>query len=404
MENITRRYEKNRILIAFILGVLAGMPPLCTDLYLPAFVEIAADLNAEPSVVQGSLASCFFGMAGGQMLFGPLSDMKGRRVLLLLSLVFFVISSFLCALAPSAEVLVGVRFLQGFCGAGGVVLSRAIACDLYSGSELTKFFALLMLINGVVPILGPLVGGQLLRVMNWQGIFVVLGMAGLLLAIAVLLALGETLPKEKRTQGSLGHTKELLKSLWQNKVFFSYVWMQASVMAGFFGYIAASPFVFQELYGLSAEEYGLVFGVNGLGIMLFSQAAGRLSARFGDRRLLKWGLWLMAAAAIMTFVGALLHVEDVVLMMIPIFFLVASGGITMTTSFSLAIGAQSGSAGSASGILGVAGFLAGAVVSPLVGLGGTMTAVPMGIIMVIGAVCALMLYHHTGKGKKERTA
>ncbi len=387
----------SHMMVAVILALCAAMPPLCTDVYLPAFVEIARDLGTEPSVVQGSLSSCFFGMAVGQILFGPLSDMKGRRVVLLISLVCFVISSFACAASTSAETLIGVRFLQGFCGAGGVVLSRAIASDLYSGSELTKFFALLMLINGVVPILGPVVGGLLLRVMDWQGIFVVLGIVGMVLTAAVLFRLAETLPKHRRAEGSLRESKRLFVKLWQNKRFFAYVWMQACIMAGFFGYIAASPFVFQELYGLSAEEYGLVFGLNGLGIMVCSQLTGRLSARFGDRRLLEWGLLWQAVSAVGVLCVSLMSSAEVWWMIVPVFLLVSSGGVTMPTSFALALGSQSGGAGSASGILGVSAFLSGALVAPLVGLGGTMTAVPMGIVMVLGAIGAQLIYRRIGR-------
>ncbi len=397
MDRMMNRVSGRRTLIAVILGMLAAMPPLCTDVYLPAFPQIARELATEPSVVQGSLSSCFLGMAIGQLLFGPLSDMKGRRLILLLSLVLFVASSFLCALAPSAEVLIGVRFWQGFCGAGGVVLSRAIACDLYSGSELTKFFALLMLINGVVPILGPFIGGNLLCVMDWQGIFVLLGIMGLVLTGAVFRCLEETLPKERRVVGSLGETWRLLAQLWHNKAFFGYVWMQAFIMASFFGYIAASPFVFEGIYHLSAEEYGLVFGGNGIGLMLFSQLAGRLSMRFGERELLGWGLRLMGVGALCVMAVAVSGSVDMWCMLVPLFFAVASGGITMTTSFTLAIGTQSGSAGSASGVLGVAAFLSGAVISPLVGLGGTATAVPMAVAMVMGAMGALWCYHRVEK-------
>lgn len=401
MEQGMTKRDSNKTLIAVILGMLAAMPPLCTDVYLPAFPAIAGDLMADPSVVQGSLSSCFFGMAIGQILFGPLSDMKGRRGILLLSLLFFVVSSFLCAISPSAEVLIGVRFLQGFCGAGGVVLSRAIACDLYSGSELTRFFALLMLINGVVPILGPFFGGQMLQVMDWKGIFVILGIAGSVLAGAVFCRLEETLPEEKRAQGSLDKTWKLIYELWQNKTFFGYVWLQACIMISFFGYIAASPFVFESIYSLSAEEYGLVFGGNGIGLMIFSQIAGRFSVRFGERRLLLWGLWLMGLGALGVLAVSLLSIGDIVWLLVTLFFAVASGGITMTTSFTLAIGAQSGSAGSASGVLGVAGFLAGALISPIVGLGGTGTAVPMALAMVAGALGALWWFYRVGDVKKE---
>ncbi len=389
--------KRTRYKLAFILSMLAAMAPLCTDVYLPAFPQIADGLHAEASAVQMSLASSFLGMALGQILFGPLSDLKGRKVPLAVSLVLFVLSSFLCAASETVEWLIAMRFVQGLCGSGGVVLSRAVAADLYHGHELMKFFSLLMLINGVVPILGPIIGGQLLLFTDWHGIFVVLALAGLAMLLSVIFGLPETLPPSARHAGGLHRVKEMFAQLWQNRVFMYYTAMQAAIMAAFFGYIAASPFVFQAMYGLTASEYSMTFGINAFGIMLFAQAAGRLSARFGNRRLLKWGLLLALLASLTVLLASFGILAAHAWMFVGIFFVVASGGITMTTSFALAIGSQKGATGSASGLLGVAAFVAGSLSSPLVGIAGSHTAVPMGIVMAVCTALAGFCYKKTNE-------
>lgn len=395
--------QQRRLVTATVLGALAAIAPLCTDLYLPAFPAVAVALSASASEVQLSLTSSLLGIAAGQLLFGPLSDIRGRRGPLILSLVLFMVSSFLCALATSVEALIALRFLQGLAGSGGVVLSRAVACDLYEGSELTKFFSLLMLMNGVAPIASPVIGGQILKLTEWQGIFVFLAFCGLLLCCAVFFLLPESLAEAARGRGGFRASFDAFGSLLQNRRFLQFTCLHSLVIAGLFAYIAASPFVLQEIYGLSAEAFSFCFAFNGLGIMVFAQATGRLSARFGEARVLRWGLWLALTASVAVLAAAAVQPASAFWMIAPLFLVVSCVGITTTTSFALAIGAQKGSAGSASGIVGVLSFVCGAAVSPLVGLGGSQTALPLGIALFALSILALLLGRSAAKTSLDAT-
>ncbi|MGN1038472.1 MAG: multidrug effflux MFS transporter, partial [Mailhella sp.] len=282
----------SRLFMASVLGFLAAMGPLCTDLYLPALPDMAAELGSTASHMQLSITACLLGIALGQIVLGPLSDARGRKGPLLSSLALFIAASFLCSRASGVEELIVLRFIQGLAGSGGVVLSRAIACDLFRGTELTKFFSLLMLINGIAPILGPVVGGQILRFSNWAGIFLFLALCGAAQFSLVFFGTKETLPKEKRVEGGLLQSLRAMLRLFGNRTFLAYMLIQGFVMAGFFGYISASPFVLQNIYKLSAQEYALCFGLNGIGIMVFAQVTGRVCAAYGDRTVLCAGILL----------------------------------------------------------------------------------------------------------------
>lgn len=377
--------------MAAILGFLAAMGPLCTDLYLPALPNMAAELSSSASQMQLSITACLLGLSLGQIVLGPLSDARGRRLPLLFSLGVFIAASFLCSRASSVGELVALRFLQGLAGSGGVVLSRAIACDLFRGTELTKFFSLLMLINGVAPIFGPVIGGQIMNFFEWPAIFLFLSLCGAAQFSLVFFGCRETLPREKRVQGGMLQSIRAMFRLFGNRVFLAYMLIQGFVMAGFFGYISASPFVLQNLYGLSAQQYALCFGFNGFGIMIFAQITGRLCAAYGDRTLLCAGACLSLVAAVCIAVVAVLHLP-VAFMTGALFVFVSCIGITTTTSFSLAIASQQGGAGSASGLLGVTSFVFGELSSPLVGLGGSSSAVPMAVVAVVSGLCVLFFF------------
>ena len=382
--------------MASILGFLAAMGPLCTDLYLPALPAMAKELGGSTSQMQLSITACLLGLSLGQIVLGPLSDARGRKLPLLASLVVFIVASFLCARASSTAELVALRFIQGLAGSGGVVLSRAIACDLFRGTELTKFFSLLMLINSVAPIFGPVVGGQILSFFNWPAIFIFLALCGVAQFSLVFFGCRETLPAEKRVQGGMGQSVRAMFRLFGNRTFLAYMLIQGFVMAGFFGYISASPFVLQNLYGLSAQQYAVCFGVNGFGIMVFAQVTGRLCMEYGDRKVLGIGVLLSLLAALCVAAVSFLHLP-VTFMIAALFLFVSSIGITTTTSFSLAIASQDGGAGSASGLLGVTSFVFGAASSPLVGLGGASSAVPMALVAVATSLCVLFFFLMAGK-------
>lgn len=386
----------SRLWMAILLGCLAGMGPLCTDLYLPALPHIAVDLQANASLVQFSLTATLLGLAIGQIFIGPNSDVNGRKKPLVISLVIFIITSFLCSLAASIPELIMFRFIQGLAGAGGIVLSRAIACDFYSGSELTKFFSLLMLINGIAPIISPVIGGQIMVLSNWQGIFISLGLFSTLLTLAIIFGMGESLPEEKRNAGSLKATFIIFKKLLSDKSFVGYTLVQGFVIAGLFAYIAGSPFVLQTIYGLSAETFSLCFAFNGLGIMLFAQLTGYFTKRFSEKQCLVFGLYLALICSTFLFALSIMK-APIIFILIPLFFIVSCIGITTTASFSLAIQRQPDSAGSAAGLIGVTSFIFGAVASPLVGLGSGTTAVPMTAVVLLANLAAYISYYKLAK-------
>ena len=385
-----------RLFMASILGFLAAMGPLCTDLYLPALPAMAEELGGSTSQMQLSITACLLGLSLGQIVLGPLSDARGRKLPLLASLIVFIAASFLCARASGTTELVALRFIQGLAGSGGVVLSRAIACDLFRGTELTKFFSLLMLINSAAPIFGPVVGGQILSFFNWPAIFVFLALCGVAQFSLVFFGCRETLPAQKRVQGGMGQSVRAMFRLFGNRTFLAYMLIQGFVMAGFFGYISASPFVLQNLYGLSAQQYAVCFGVNGFGIMVFAQVTGRLCMEYGDRKLLGAGAVLSLLSALAVAAVSFLHLP-VAFMIAALFFFVSSIGITTATSFSLAIASQDGGAGSASGLLGVTSFVFGAAASPLVGLCGASSAVPMALVAVATSLCVLFFFRTAEK-------
>ncbi|MGG1642811.1 multidrug effflux MFS transporter [Paenibacillus sp. NRS-1782] len=389
---------KSRILwIAFVLGALSAFGPLSIDMYLPSLPTLANNLHTTTSLAQLSLTACLLGLAVGQLVAGPLSDVRGRRGPLVVSLVLYAAASLLCVFAPNIGVLIGLRFIQGLTGSAGIVISRAVARDLYSGKELTRFFSLLMLVNGVAPIAAPVLGGVILNFVSWRGVFMVLCVVGVAMLIAVVLGLPETLPVSRRSSGGLKQTLRTLGHLFTDRRFMGYAFSQALITGAMFAYIAGSPFVLQDIFGVSPQTYSIIFAVNGLGIVLFSQLTGRLVGRFSERQLLLSGLVIAAVAGIslltVAFTGGQLFA-----ILVPLFFVVSCVGIVSTTTTSLAMQSQQRSAGSASAMLGLLPLLLGSIASPLVGLGSGTTPIPMAIVIAIAEVGALLSFMVLARG------
>ncbi|MEU5850721.1 Bcr/CflA family multidrug efflux MFS transporter [Saccharopolyspora shandongensis] len=383
--------QPRRVKYVLILGALSAFGPLSIDMYLPAFPTIAGDLQAGPSQVQLSLTACTVGLALGQLVAGPLSDTFGRRRPLLIGLVVFTLASLLCAVAPSAYALAGLRLVQGLGGAAGIVIARAVVRDLYSGVAMARFFSLLMLVNGLAPILAPLIGGQMLRVTSWRGVFLVLGVIGVVLLVATAFGVRETLPGESRRPGSLGSTLRTFGSLLGDRAFVGYSLSAALAFAAMFAYISGSSFVLQDVYGMSPQLFSLVFGVNSLGIVLFGQLNGRLVARVDPSRLLAIGLGVNAVGGVAVALSAAFGLGLPGLL--PALFLVASSiGVVFPNATTLALSGHPETAGSASALLGVMQFLAGGLAAPLVGSAGTGTALPMGVVMGALSLSAVVVY------------
>src|SRR5918997_3118015 len=247
-----------------VLGVLTAFGPITTDLYLPALPDVGDSLDVAPSQVQVTLTASLIGLAVGQAIAGPLSDSFGRRRPLLVGLVLFALSSLGCAAAPSIVVLDVLRLIQGLCGATGIVLARAIVRDVWSGAAAARIFALLFGAISLGPILAPSIGGALLEVMDWRGLFVVLAGGGAALLAASLVSVQETLAPEGRRATSMLLPVRVGRRLMDDRLFAGYVLASGLSFGALFSYISGSSFVFQEVFDLSAQVYALLFGLNGV--------------------------------------------------------------------------------------------------------------------------------------------
>lgn len=380
------------LLVTLILGGLTATPPLAMDMYLPSLPEVTRSLHAPAATVQLTLTACLAGMALGQLVVGPMSDRWGRRRPLLAGLAVYVLATALCALAPNVETLVAFRLAQGLAGAAGIVIARAVVRDLYDGVAMARFFSTLMLISGVAPIVAPLIGGQILRITDWRGVFVVLAVVGALLGAVVWTKLPETLPPADRHEGGVGQALGGMRRLLADRVFTGYMIAGGFAFASLFAYISASPFVIQEIYGASPQTFSLLFGLNSVGLVVVGQINGKvLVGRVRLDRVLAVGLVvvILAATTLLLMATGAFGAVGLAPVAAALFVLMSAMGVTMPNTQALALMRTKHSAGAASALLGTTSFLVGAVASPLVGVAGEHTAVPMAVVQLVAAVAAL---------------
>lgn len=377
--------------VAVILGALAALAPFSLDMYLPALPTLASDLQASPAMAQISLTACMLGLSFGQLAAGPLSDMHGRRRPLLVGLFLYIAVSVWCTLSGAIWSFIALRFVQGLAGSFGVVISRAVARDLFSGAELTRFFSLLMLVNGAGPIFAPIAGGQLLRVASWQGVFVALSLIAAILFVAVFTTLEETLPEKDRVKGGWKETIATFRTLLRDRIFMGYALSQGFVLAAMFAYISGSTFVIQDLFGASPQLFSILFALNGVGLIIAGQVTGRLSGKISGYTLFVSGIMLATISSLALF-GVLLSGGGLYAVLVPLFFVVSSVGVVTTTGFSLAMQNYGQAAGSASALLGLISFVLGGLAAPLTGIGGGQSAIPMGTVIALSNIAAVICY------------
>lgn len=366
-----------------VLGLLSAIGPLCTDFYLPALPEITEQLSATGTQTQLSLTAALIGLGLGQMFFGPLSDRIGRRKPLALSLLLFIFSSAMCAVTQDIHLLIGWRFLQGFAGAGGSVLSRSIARDRYQGTLLTQFFALLMTVNGIAPVLSPVLGGYIITAFDWRILFWTMAGIGVVLLVLSLTVLHETLPAKSASTAQQPKGTPVLK----NRRFMRYCLIQAFMMAGLFSYIGTSSFVIQSEYGMSPMQFSLLFGLNGIGLIIAALIFSKLAHRVAAETLLRRGLALAVLCAAVTLLFAWSQLP--VLALVGLFFTVSFMSAISTVSGAEAMSAvSSAQSGTASALMGTLMFVCGGIAAPLAGLGGE-TMLKMSFAMTISYAIAL---------------
>jgi DHA1 family bicyclomycin/chloramphenicol resistance-like MFS transporter len=366
--------------VIFVTGILVGFPALITDMYLPAFPALAEFFNTGASFIQTSLMSTMIGIALGQLIIGPLSDKHGRVAPLMVSLAIFIIATLFCIYTQNITAFIILRLAQGLACSSGMVLSRAILTDIFTGRELAKSLSINTAVLGVTPTLAPVIGGLLLTFSQWQGVFVFLLVFGFFLLLLGL-SLEETLPKAKRKTGSSLAALKNIAAVIKNKKYIAYVLIFAFAMALMFAYISSSPFIFQEHYGLSPLAYGIIFGANAL-----AQAAGALIAGYfkSQEKAVKTGIYGLFIMSLVT-AAALLSGIPFICFEASIFIMFVFGGITYPSSTMLALESNRKNAGTAASIHGSMSFLAGGIISPLVGLGNILVSTSIAII-----VCALI--------------
>lgn len=375
--------------LTIVLGGLTAFGPLSMDLYLPAFPHLAEAFGASEAAVQLTLTADVVGIVVGQLVLGPLSDARGRRRLLLASSLVCAVASLLCALAPSISWLVAWRFLQGASGGGGIVLARAIAADVASGIAAARLFSLFMTVSSVAPIVAPVIGGVLLTWLGtWRPMFYLLALVSLVLAVVAWRTIDETLPAERRHAGGLRETGRAFLALMRDRAFVGYALTVAFAYASLFGYIAASSFVLQDLYELSAGGYSLVFAANAAGMIALGLINARLVRRFAVRRLLLVGLASSSVAAVLLVVAAGAS-WGMIPVLATLFVVVATRGLVSANATVLGV-ERAKAAGAASAILGACMFGGGILVSPLLAAAGEGSALPMALTVAGGAVAALL--------------
>ncbi|AKK28579.1 multidrug effflux MFS transporter [Mycobacterium sp. EPa45] len=375
-----------------VLALLNAVAPVATDLYLPAFPEMTAELQASATAVQLTLTAFLLGLTFGQLLFGPLSDRLGRRGPLIVGAVLCVLASVIAATAPTIGVLIAARFAQGFTGAAGMVIGRAVISDLAAGKAAGRAFSLMMIVGGVAPVVAPFAGGLLVGPVGWRGILWVVCAITVAMLVASVAVVSESHPAHRRAE--MKATAAQGNSPWQALCSRAYI---ANTLAFAFGfavmmaYISASPFVYQVMVGLTPAQYGIAFGVNALGIVTVSSLSARLNRSISTATLLGIGL-VLTMIATLSLLALVLTGAPTWLLPIPIFVAVASQGLILGNATALALGAVPRAAGSGSAGLGALQFGLGAAVSPLVSLGGEHTALPLALVMVTLAVLALTAF------------
>ncbi len=367
--------------LTIFLGLMTAMAPLSTDMYLPALPTMQVDMGISASLAQMTLTMTMLGMALGQIFAGPVSDRYGRKGPLTIGMLVFTLTTVGCVLAENITVFLFFRFMAGFAGASGIVIARAIARDVCEGPELTKFFAMLMMVNGLAPILAPVIGGQILLFTSWRGVFVMLVLVGLFQLLATL-RYQETLPTDKRLKG-LKDSFAKFPQLLQDRYFLGHCLVQCFVFGAFFSYLAGSSFIFQNIFHVSPQTYSLIFGCIGAGLLLSGTLPARLAGRVPDEKLLHMSLLIPLAGSVLLFLG--FYFQAGMAVILPLLFVtIVPLSVMGAASFSLALSRQGKNAGSASALIGFFSMILGGCMMPLVGIAGENTALPMCVIMIAG--------------------
>lgn len=392
-------------LFIIIMAGLAAFGPLSIDMYLPALPEVKNHFGTTTALTQLTLTLFMVGLAVGNIVAGTVSDSTGRKKPLIISLISYIISSIVIALAPNVIVMIVFRFIQGVSGGAGIVLSRAIATDLYKGRALTQFLALLMLVNGAAPVLAPMFGGFILSFTNYRILFWILALLSLFMLVGVRFIIDETLPQASRRPARVKAIAEDFKTLLTRRSFMLPILIQGFTFVMFFSYMAASPFIMQNLYGLTAQQYSYIFALTGLGLIVTAQLTGRLVKYINQHVLFRTFSLIQLAGAILAIFALINHWSLWILLPSFLFIMAPVAGIA-TLAFAIAVEGQKKGIGSASSLVGLLQYFIGGISTPLVGLQGEYSYVPyiFVVIVTMTIIMFLQFYHYWANTRHESQA
>jgi DHA1 family bicyclomycin/chloramphenicol resistance-like MFS transporter len=373
-----------RVAAALVATVvfLTAIAPLATDMYVPAFPAVAGDLAATATQVQLTLTTFFVGMALGQLVGGPVSDQRGRRLPLVVGVAVMTVASVVCAVAPTIAVMSIARFVQGFAGGWAMVIGRAVIVDLAAGAQLVRVLNVIAAVGGIAPIVGPLVGAVILQLSHWRVSFWTVAGLGVIMTVAVLAAVPETLPRGQRHGGGLRVFAAAGREVLRNRRYVGYVVVAGTGMGAVFAYVATSAFVLQSMNGLSPIAYSIDFAANAGGMTVAALVAARLAGRVPTRKVILVGQIAALAAGAAMLIGAMWFDTPLIVAIISFFVLMTAQGLIGPNGGALASAEVPEHPGTGSALLGFVQWVAAGTIAPIAGLGGEHTAVPMATLMI----------------------
>jgi MFS transporter, DHA1 family, multidrug resistance protein len=382
---------RQRLVYVIVLGALTALGPFTVDLYLPALPQLQDELQTSVSAVQLTLSATLIGFAVGQLIVGPWSDKVGRRIPLIVATAIHITTSLAIIVAPNIEILGLLRLLQGAGAAGGGVVAVAMVRDLFGGLPLVRMLARLAAVNGLAPVLAPLIGAQFLLITDWRGIFVFLAAYGLFVILAAIFFLVETQPAARRNDRGHSTAAERYRALLGDRIYIGVVIVSGMTFTGLFSYLTSSSFIFQDLFSFSPQQYGLLFAVNSIAIIIGVQTSSRIVKYLGAQ-------WVLLGAVTLQFVAGAsivllnMTVGTLEAILVPLWFFILACGFSFPCQQALALANHPGEAATAASVMGAITFgLAGAI-GPFFKALGDPNAIPMGTVMAICATVSLLTF------------
>ncbi|MBM0636586.1 multidrug effflux MFS transporter [Campylobacter sp. VicNov18] len=391
MQKHTKIHGFAKFKLIIILALMSSIAPLSTDMYLPALTHVKQSFQTNSFLTQLSIASFFVAFALGQLIYGPLSDIYGRKISALTGIFFFIISSLFCVIIDNIYAFIALRFLQALGGCAGVVIARAIVNDLFEIKEAAAVFALMMVFTSLAPMLSPTFGGFLLEYFSWHSIFATLFALGILLFVMVLFGLKESAPHLKKQKFSYKQAIKGYKLVLNDKYFLIYILCASLALAAMFAYITGSSFVFTQFFALSEQKFALFFGINALGFIICANINAKLIQKFQSEKILSKALIIMFISTIILLVNAFFY-PHFLLFQISIFTSIAMLGFIAPNTTTLAMARFKEHSGTASAVLGTVQFSFAGLISFIVGIINANTPIILALVMCICVLMANMIY------------